>query len=112
VYSNKGKLKDSLGNPKNKTEVLQKSGIYQAECGGCDSVYIGQTKLSLKIRFGEHNSSIHLNHRDKTNIARHIFSKINDHQGHSISLDNLKLVKNELDAYESYSSVVGRKKVL
>jgi hypothetical protein len=41
------------------------------------------------------------------NIARHVLSKINDNQGHSISLDNLKLVKkvrkqNELDAYESY----------
>jgi hypothetical protein len=46
VYSNKGNLKDSLGNHKAKTEMLQKSGIYQVECEGCDSVYIGQTKLS------------------------------------------------------------------
>jgi hypothetical protein len=37
VYSNKGKLKDSLGNPKDKTEMLQKSGICQVECEGCDS---------------------------------------------------------------------------
>jgi hypothetical protein len=49
-----------------------------------------------------------LNHPDKSNIARHILSKINDNQGRSISLDNLKLVKevrkqNELDAYESYN---------
>jgi hypothetical protein len=29
VYSNKGKLKDSLGNSKDKTEMLQKYGIYQ-----------------------------------------------------------------------------------
>jgi hypothetical protein len=48
-----------------------------------------------------------LNHPDKSNIARHVLSKINDNQGHSISLDNLKLVKevckqNELDAYESF----------
>jgi hypothetical protein len=88
--------------------MLQKSGIYQVECEGCDSVYIGQTKRSLKTRFGEHHSSIRLNHPDKSNIARHVLSKINDNQGHSISLDNLKLVKevrkqkNELDAYESY----------
>jgi hypothetical protein len=41
VYSEKGKLKDSLGNLKNKTEMLQKSGIYQVECEGCDFVYIG-----------------------------------------------------------------------
>jgi hypothetical protein len=39
VYSNNGKLKDSLGNPKDKTKMLQKSGIYQVEREGCDSVY-------------------------------------------------------------------------
>jgi hypothetical protein len=47
-----------------------------------------------------------LNHPDKSNIARHVLSKINDNQGHSISVDNLKLVdfqkQNELDAYDGY----------
>jgi hypothetical protein len=48
-----------------------------------------------------------LSNLDKSNIARHVLSKINSNQGHSISLDNLKLVKeirkqNELDANESY----------
>jgi hypothetical protein len=68
-----------------------------------------QTKRSLKTRFSEHrlNNSIRLDHPDKSNIAQHVLSKINDNQGHSISLNNLKLVKevrkqNELDAYESY----------
>jgi hypothetical protein len=107
VYSNKGKLKDSLRNPKDRTEMLQKSGCFQVECEECDFVYIGQTKRSLKTRFGEHHSSIRLNHPDKSNFARHVLSKINDNQGHSILLDNLKLVKevrkqNEHDAYESY----------
>jgi predicted GIY-YIG superfamily endonuclease len=64
VYSNKGKLKDSLGNPKDKTEMLQKFGIYQVECEMCDSVYIGQTKRTLKTRFGEHHNSIRLNYPD------------------------------------------------
>jgi hypothetical protein len=57
LYSNKSKLKDSLGNPKDKTGMLQKSGIYQVECEGCDSVYIGQTKRSLKTRFGPQQHS-------------------------------------------------------
>jgi CRISPR/Cas system CSM-associated protein Csm3 (group 7 of RAMP superfamily) len=105
-YSNKDKLKDSLRNPKDKTEMLEKSGIYQMECAGCGFVYFGQTKRSLKPRFCEHHSNIRLNHPDKSNIARHVLSKINDNQGHNISLDNLKLMKevrkqNELDAYES-----------
>jgi hypothetical protein len=37
VYSNKGKLKDNLGNPKDKTEMLQKCGIYQVEYERFDS---------------------------------------------------------------------------
>jgi hypothetical protein len=99
VYSNKGKLKASLGNPKDKTKILQNSGIYQVKCEGCNFVYIGHTKHSLKTLFDEYHH--------KSNIARHILSQINHNQGHSISLDNLKLVKevrkqNELDAYESY----------
>jgi hypothetical protein len=64
VYSNKGKLKDNLGNPKDKTKMLQKSGIYQVKCKGCDSVYIGRTKRSVKTRFGEDHSSIRLKHPD------------------------------------------------
>jgi hypothetical protein len=34
----KGKLENSLGHPEDKTEMLQKSEIYQVECEGCDSV--------------------------------------------------------------------------
>jgi hypothetical protein len=70
--------------------------------------YIGQTKLKLKTRFAEHHSSIrlNLNHPDESNNARHILSRMNGNQGHGISLDHLKLVKevcmeSELDAYES-----------
>jgi Reverse transcriptase (RNA-dependent DNA polymerase) len=107
VYSNKGKLKDILGNPKDKHETTEKSGIYQVNCTGCDYVYIGQTKRCLKTRFVEHHSNIRLNHPDKSNIARHVLNKISDNQGHGISLNHLTLVKevrkqNELDAYESF----------
>jgi hypothetical protein len=71
------------------------------------TVYIGQTQRSLKTRFSEQHSSIRMNHPDESNIARHVLSEINDNQGHSISLDNLKIVKevrkqNKIDAYESY----------
>jgi hypothetical protein len=77
-----------------------------------------QTKRSLKTRFGEHrlNNSIRLDHPDKSNIARHVLSKINDNQGHSISLNNLKLVKevrkqNSMHM-KAITSLIGRKKVL
>jgi hypothetical protein len=93
IYSNKRKLRDILGNPKDKFEVLEKSGVYQVECTGCDAVYIGQTKRCLKTRYKEHYSSIRLNHPEKSNIARHVLQKINDSQDHTISLDQLTLIK-------------------
>jgi hypothetical protein len=81
--------------------------LYQVECTGCDAVYIGQTKRCLKTRFKDHYSSIRLNHPEKANIARHVLQKINYSQDHTISLDQLTLIKevrkpNELDAYESF----------
>jgi hypothetical protein len=36
VFSNKGKLSNGLGNPKDKIDILEKSGIYQIKCQGCD----------------------------------------------------------------------------
>jgi hypothetical protein len=107
VYSNKRKLRDILGNPKDKFGVLEKSGIYQVECTGCDAVYIGQTKRCLKTRFKEHYSRIRLNHPEKSNIARYVLQKIKDSQDHTISLDQITLIKevqkpSELDASESF----------
>jgi hypothetical protein len=92
VYSNKRKLRDILGNPKDKFGVLEESGVYQVECTGCeccDAVYICQTKRFLK----EHYSSIRLNHPEKSNIVRHVLQKIKDSQDHTISLDQLTLIK-------------------
>jgi hypothetical protein len=107
VYLNKRKLKDILGNSKDKFGVREKSGVYQVECTSCDAVYIGQTKRCLKTRFKEHYSSIRLNHPEKSNIARHVLQKINDSQDHTISLDQLILIievrkPSELNAYESF----------
>jgi hypothetical protein len=81
--------------------------VYQVECTGCDAVYIGQTKRSLKTRFKEHYRSIRLNHPEKSNIPRHVLQKINDSQDHTLSLDQLTPIKevrktSELDAYESF----------
>jgi hypothetical protein len=105
VYSNKGKLKDSLGNPKDKTKLLQKSGIYQVKCEGCDSVYIGQTKRSLTTRFGEHHYSIRLNYPDILHDMTSARKTTTEDTAYRWII--LKLVKevrkqNELDVYESH----------
>jgi hypothetical protein len=107
VFSNKGKLKDILGNPKDKIDPLDKSGIYQVNCDGCDAIYVGQTKRKVAVRFDEHFRSIRLNHPEKSNVAAHVLERINkDHNTHKITLDNVALIKeirkpSQLDAYES-----------
>jgi hypothetical protein len=42
VYSKKGKLNEIVGNPKDEIDMLEKSGVYQIACLGCDFMYIGQ----------------------------------------------------------------------
>jgi hypothetical protein len=54
VYSNRGKLSDVLGNPKDKCHPLVESGVYQITCKGCEKKYIGQTKKCTLSRFKEH----------------------------------------------------------
>ncbi|KAJ8952363.1 hypothetical protein NQ318_017257 [Aromia moschata] len=44
VYNSKNKLQTLLGNPKDKINNNEKSGIYEISCKDCDQKYIGQTK--------------------------------------------------------------------
>ena len=54
AYNNNNSLKNLLGNPKDKTTLLDKSGIYKVDCLNCNNSYIGQTRRSLQVRFKEH----------------------------------------------------------
>jgi GIY-YIG catalytic domain len=107
VYSNRGKLKDVLGNPKDPVEPHEKSGIYQINCDGCDAIYIGQTKRKVAVRFEEHFRSIRLKHPENSNVAAHVLDQIDKgNNTHKVTLDNVTLMKeirkpSQLDAYES-----------
>jgi predicted GIY-YIG superfamily endonuclease len=107
VYSNKGKLCDLLGNPKDKPESLEKSGIYQIKCEGCNAQYIGQTRRSTATRFNEHLRHIKYNHPNLSSVASHVLKHINQpNTQHAINMDSISLLKevhkpNQLDAYES-----------
>lgn len=86
------------GSLKDKTDDVDKSGVYEVSCSGCDEVYIGQSRRKIKIRYREHKN---LKAAVPTAVATHIMQ--NDHR---ITKTNLRLVKwvknaNELDAYES-----------
>lgn len=102
VYKNNNKLCNYLGSTKDKTNDLDKSGIYAVKCNDCGKEYFGQTKRSIKKRFNDHLACIRLNQPSRSAVAAHVIKET-----HNVSVDNvrvLKQVRNEmqLDAYESF----------
>jgi hypothetical protein len=108
VYSNKGKFSDSVGKPKDKIDILEKSGIYQIKCQGCDAVYIGQTRRNATARFKEYLRNIKYNRLELSSVANHVLEQVNEpNSNHTINFDKLFLLKeirktNQLEAYESF----------
>ena len=54
VHPSGNKLQQLLGNPKDKIELNERSGIYEISCKDCNLKYVGQSKRSIIIRFKEH----------------------------------------------------------
>ena len=101
AYNSGNTLRNLLGNPKDKIEVEDKSGIYEISCGNCEKKYVGQTRRSIKTRYKEHIAHFRLNRPEKSSVAQHIFDT-----GHSMGPNSLRLAKSvscnrELDCYES-----------
>ncbi|KAJ8958500.1 hypothetical protein NQ318_002294 [Aromia moschata] len=101
VYNSKNKLQTLLGNPKDKINHNEKSGIYEISCKDCDQKYIGQTKRSILTRFKEHMAHLKYGRTEKSCVAQHAFDN-----NHRIDINNLKLIRNvtnsrQLDAFES-----------
>ncbi|KAJ8955988.1 hypothetical protein NQ318_006259 [Aromia moschata] len=101
VYNSKNKLQTLLGNPKDKINNNEKSGIYEISCKDCDQKYIGQTKRSILTRFKEHMAHLKYGRTEKYCVAQHAFDN-----NHRIDINNLKLIRNvtnsrQLDAFES-----------
>ncbi|KAJ8958672.1 hypothetical protein NQ318_016397 [Aromia moschata] len=55
-----------LGNPKDKLDNNEKSGIYEISCKDCDQKYIGQTKRSILTRFKEHMAHLKYDRTEKS----------------------------------------------
>jgi hypothetical protein len=53
AYESSGKLGDLLGNQKDKSPVLEKSGIYRINCKKCRAFYIDQSILHKSITLGK-----------------------------------------------------------
>ena len=79
-------IKELLVHPKDRDNILQKSGvIYRYKCGrvDCEEEYIGKSGRTLSERFREHMRAP---------------SPIHDHfnmTGHEVSLDNFSIVGRE-----------------
>jgi hypothetical protein len=54
AYTAGPSLQSLLGNPKDKVNRNEKSGIYEINCKDCNKKYIGQTKRPIITRFKEH----------------------------------------------------------
>ncbi|KAJ8936242.1 hypothetical protein NQ318_006168 [Aromia moschata] len=67
-----------LGNPKDKIDNNEKSGIYEISCKDCDQKYIGQTKRSILTRFKEHMAHLKYGRTEKSCVAQHDFD--NNHR--------------------------------
>lgn len=109
VHSSNNKLQNLLVKLKDKTEFIQKSGIYEMSCLDCNEKYIGQTSRSLKTRTKEHLAHITHNRATKSAVALHALE--NNHT--QWSLENVKLKKQvnkkqKLDAYESIYMYLNR----
>ena len=72
-----------------KDKVIKEGGggpVYAISCDDCDKSYIGETGRSLKFRFMEHKRPSSVN----SEVSRHVNC---DHPGHSISLDNVRILE-------------------
>ena len=103
VCTNNFKLSNILCNIKDKTEDINKAGIYEISCKDCELKYIGQTRRNIITRFKEHCAHIKHNQPSKSAVAQHVLE--NNHFNISRN-ENLKLLKSvnnntKLNAWES-----------
>lgn len=101
VFKTDDKIKDLLGNPKDKIDPKQKSGIYSISCLDCPRIYIGQTRRSIGKRYAEHRNHFRNMDQEKSAVAKHMWE--NNHQFNESCLKLEKVVHDRfyLDAVES-----------
>ena len=81
-------LRKILVAPKDRTKVEDQTGVvYCIPCGGCNKVYVGETKRSVGERIKEHTAK----------IANNLSAVAEHHQktGHEPDMDNVKVLCRE-----------------
>ena len=72
--------------------LIASNVIYKYSCGQCDSTYIGETKMQLKVRISQHKG---ISYRTDVPYSNPSFSSIRDHSlnsDHPILLQNFKII--------------------
>jgi hypothetical protein len=82
-YTN-NKLSNILVNTKTKTDMLQKSGVYELTCNDCNHKYIGQSCRNIKTRLQEHKRC--LSNNNFSEFANHIHQTDHNFDNHTIKL--------------------------
>jgi hypothetical protein len=112
VYTAGPSLQSLLGNPKDKVNRNEKSGIYEINCKDCNQKYIGQTKRPIITRFKEHMAHRKFGRFEKSSAAQHIFES--DHRIHETNLKLVRSVNNckFLNIFESIEIFKNKDRVL
>lgn len=92
-----------------RTPLVDKSGVYKLSCGSCDKFYIGQTGRSFKIRFKEHLPKKHGSTAATSNYARHLSEEKHEYANFETNCRPLHICEkgpymNTLEEYEIYKA--------
>jgi hypothetical protein len=88
VLCNDNKIKNLLGNTKDKDKPEDCSGIYKINCQNCRGVYIGQTRRNIKTRFKEHIYYSNYKIENKSALSDHLIQT-----NHKVDFSNLNLIQ-------------------
>lgn len=99
-----GKIGNIIMNSKQKTDVMDKSGIYKITCGSCDKFYLGQSGRTLKERLKEHQKRI------TSALGKHLKD-----EGHSCDSSGVRLLhetkkSKKMDLLEEYEILKHKQK--
>lgn len=61
-----------MGNPKNKLDNEEKSGIYKIGCKDCDKKYVRLTRSFVHTKFKEHMVHLQYSRCEKSSVTEHI----------------------------------------
>ncbi|XP_020913025.1 uncharacterized protein LOC110250745 [Exaiptasia diaphana] len=84
-------IKSMISKPKDRLDDYDKTGVIcQIPCADCSTVYIGETKRSLKTRVSEHERCVRLGQTDTSALSEHA-----NRLGHNINWKDTSVLGNE-----------------